>query len=94
LSDAEVKERTMGELKKIMGISAEPDFVRIFRHPRAIPQYVVGHAERLAAMDEQLKAQPGLILTGNAFFGIGLNDCVNAANKAGQQVLSCLQKRA
>ncbi len=94
LSDAEVKERTMGELKKIMGINAEPDFVRIFRHPRAIPQYVVGHAKRLAAMGEQLKAQPGLILTGNAFFGIGLNDCVNAANKAGQQVLSCLQKRA
>ena len=93
LSDAEVKKRTMGELKKIMGISAEPDFVRIFRHQRAIPQYVVGHADRLAAIDEQLKAYNGLILTGNAFFGIGLNDCVNAANKAGEQVMSCLQKR-
>ena len=93
LSDTEVKKRTMGELKKIMGISAEPDFVRIFRHQRAIPQYVVGHADRLAAIDEQLKAHTGLILTGNAFFGIGLNDCVNAANKAGEQVMSCLQKR-
>jgi len=91
LSDAEVKERTMVELKKIMGINAEPDFVRIFRHQRAIPQYVVGHAERLAAIDEQLKSHPGLILTGNAFFGVGLNDCVNAANKAGEQVVSCLQ---
>lgn len=91
LSDAEVKERTMAELKKIMGISAEPDFVRIFRHQRAIPQYVVGHAERLAAIDERLKAHAGLILTGNAFFGIGLNDCVNAADKAGEQVVSCLQ---
>ena len=69
-----------------------PDFVRIFRHQRAIPQYVVGHAERLAAIDERLKAHAGLILTGNAFFGIGLNDCVNAANKAGAQVVSCLQK--
>ncbi len=84
--------RTMAELKKIMGISAAPDFVRIFRHQRAIPQYVVGHAERLAAIDERLKAHAGLILTGNAFFGIGLNDCVNAANKAGAQVVSCLQK--
>ena len=64
---------------------------RIFRHQRAIPQYVVGHAERLVAIDERLKALPGLILTGNAFFGIGLNDCVNAANKAGEQVVSCLQ---
>jgi oxygen-dependent protoporphyrinogen oxidase len=93
LSDAEVKERTMAELKKIMGVGAEPDFVRIFRHKRAIPQYVVGHAERLAAIDERLKAHAGLILTGNAFFGIGLNDCVNAANKAGEQVVSCLQGR-
>jgi oxygen-dependent protoporphyrinogen oxidase len=65
LSDAEVKERTMAELKKIMGVGAEPDFVRIFRHQRAIPQYVVGHAERLAAIDERLKAHSGLILTGN-----------------------------
>ncbi len=91
LSDAEVKERTMAELKKIMGIGVEPDFVRIFRHKRAIPQYVVGHADRLAAIDERLKSHAGLILTGNAFFGIGLNDCVNAANKAGEQVMTCLQ---
>jgi oxygen-dependent protoporphyrinogen oxidase len=91
LSDAEIKERTMAELKKIMGISAEPDFVRIFRHQRAIPQYIVGHAERLAAIDERLKAHAGLILTGNAFFGIGLNDCVNAANIAGEQVISCVR---
>ena len=91
LSDAEVKERTMAELKKIMGICADPDFVRIFRHQRAIPQYVVGHADRLAAIEERLKSHAGLILTGNAFSGIGLNDCVNAANKAGEQVMACLQ---
>lgn len=92
LSDAEVKERTMAELKKIMGIEAAPDFVRIFRHKRAIPQYVVGHADRLVAIEERLKNHHGLILTGNAFFGVGLNDCVNAANKAGEQVLELLQK--
>jgi oxygen-dependent protoporphyrinogen oxidase len=89
LTDSEVRERTMAELEKIMGITAEPDFVRIFRHQRAIPQYVVGHAERLAAIDEQRQKHPGLIVTGNAFFGVGLNDCVNAANKAAEQVLAC-----
>lgn len=81
----------MAELKKIMGIAAEPDFVRIFRHQRAIPQYVVGHSERLLAIDERLKNHSGLILTGNSYSGIGLNDCVNAAYKAGDEVLSCLQ---
>ncbi len=91
LSDAEVRARTMAELKKIMGIAAEPDFVRIFRHQRAIPQYVVGHAARLAAIEDRARAHAGLILTGNALFGIGLNDCVNASNKAGERVVSCLQ---
>lgn len=91
LSDDEVRMRTMAELKKIMGINVDPDFVRIFRHERAIPQYIVGHADRLAAIAENLRQHPGLILTGNAFFGVGLNDCVNAANKAGEQVISSLR---
>ena len=92
LSDAEVKERTMAELEKIMGISAEPDFVRIFRHQRAIPQYIVGHADRLATIDGMLQQHPGLVLTGNAFSGVGLNDCVNAANQAGEKVVARLVK--
>ena len=91
LSDAEIKQRTMAELLKIMDISAEPDFVRIFRHERAIPQYVVGHGERLLAVHERLKSHPGLIVTGNAFFGVGLNDCVHAANKAAAQAVDYLQ---
>ncbi len=74
-----------------MGITVAPDFVRIFRHQRAIPQYVVGHTDRLAAIDENLKQHPGLIITGNAFFGVGLNDCVHAANKAGEQAISYIK---
>ena len=92
LSDAEVTEKTAAELQKIMGIKAQPDFIRIFRHQRAIPQYIVGHAARLDAIRERLQESPGLVLTGNAFFGVGLNDCVNAANKAGDEVVAFLQK--
>jgi len=91
LSDQDVKQRTMAELKKIMGIAVEPDFVRIFRHQRAIPQYTVGHAERLAAIQARVAAHPGLFVTGNAFFGVGLNDCVNASNRTAEQILSRLQ---
>ena len=40
-SDAEVEELVRGDLKAIMGIEASPDFVRIYRHERAIPQYIV-----------------------------------------------------
>ncbi|BCR06092.1 protoporphyrinogen oxidase [Desulfuromonas versatilis] len=87
LSDAEVKSRVMADLKQIMGIAAEPDFVRIFRHERAIPQYTVGHGKRLLALDERLNEYPGLFVTGNAFFGVGLNDCVNSSNQIAERVL-------
>jgi oxygen-dependent protoporphyrinogen oxidase len=65
-----------GELTGIMGIDAAPDFIRAFRHEKSIPQYTLGHAQRLQAIDQLLQKHPNLILTGNAFRGVALNDCV------------------
>jgi oxygen-dependent protoporphyrinogen oxidase len=90
LSDDEVLAKVMVDLREIMGISARPDFVRIFRHPQAIPQYLAGHSRRLAAISDGLQDHPGLVVTGNAFFGVGLNDCVHAANRAAEQVIKQL----
>jgi oxygen-dependent protoporphyrinogen oxidase len=90
LSDDEVLAKVMVDLREIMGISARPDFVRIFRHPQAIPQYLAGHSRRLAAISDGLQGHPGLVVTGNAFFGVGLNDCVHAANRAAEQVIKQL----
>ncbi len=87
LSDDEVAARVKKDLKAIMKIEAEPSFVRIFRHPQAIPQYTVGHGKRLETLDARLKSHPGLILTGNSYRGIGLNDCVAAAQRAADEAL-------
>ncbi len=76
LPDEQLISRVRSDLQDILGLKAEPDFIRIFRHIRAIPQYLVGHAARLDAIDEKLQGHPGLILTGNAFKGVSLNDCV------------------
>jgi oxygen-dependent protoporphyrinogen oxidase len=76
----------MADLKDIMGITAEPDFIRIFRHKKAIPQYIVGHAARLAEINKQLQQHPGLLLTGNAFKGVSLNDCVVNAMRTAQSL--------
>ncbi len=92
LSEDEVIARTRANLKDIMGIDAAPDFARVFRHPRAIPQYTVGHQKRLLALDEGLQKIPGFYLTGNAFFGVGLNDCVNASNQVVERVIGDLKK--
>jgi oxygen-dependent protoporphyrinogen oxidase len=74
-------------LKDITGLAAEPEFARIFRHEKAIPQYVVGHAARLEAIDRVLEKHPGLVLTGNAFRGVSLNDCVVNAWKTAQSLV-------
>ena len=69
------------------GIAAEPEFVSVYRHQRAIPQYLVGHAERLRIIDEELSRFPGLVLTGNAFRGVSLNDCVLNAMRTAESLL-------
>jgi oxygen-dependent protoporphyrinogen oxidase len=83
LPDQQLLDRVQGDLGDIMGLTAEPEFARIYRHQKAIPQYLRGHAARLQAVDEELKNFPGLVLSGNAFRGVSLNDCVlNAYNTA------------
>ena len=88
LPDEQLIDRVRSDLQDILGISAEPDFIRIFRHERAIPQYVVGHAARLQAMGDRLTRHPGLILTGNAFKGVSWNDCIVNADKTAESLLS------
>jgi len=92
-SEDEVKARTMNDLKQIMGINCEPEFMKIFRHRHAIPQYTRGHGQRLQELKDSLQDSPDLILTGNAFYGVGLNDCVHAANQAATKVVSRLEKK-
>ena len=87
LPDDQLLDRVRADLKDITGLAAEPEFARIFRHERAIPQYVVGHAARLEAIDQVLNRHPGLVLTGNAFRGVSLNDCVVNAWKTAESLV-------
>lgn len=63
------------ELSLAMGIRAEPIFHQIVRWDRAIPQYHLGHLERVAWADARAERHPGLFLAGNAYKGVALNDC-------------------
>jgi oxygen-dependent protoporphyrinogen oxidase len=79
LEDDALVELVKGELREILGITKEPGFIKIFRHEKAIPQYVVGHSKRLERIEKLLDNYPGLFITGNAFRGIGINDCTRNA---------------
>ncbi len=87
LPDGELMDLVRSDLRDIMGIESDPEFASIYRHEKAIPQYRVGHSSRLQSIEKELEKFPGLVLTGNAYRGVSLNDCVlNAQKTAGSLV--------
>lgn len=90
LPESELLQRVRDDLQAAMGITQSPCFSRIIRHQQAIPQYTVGHGKRLEAIEGRLSSLPGLLLTGNAFKGVGLNDCVAASQATVDKALAFL----
>ncbi|HEY5649294.1 MAG TPA: protoporphyrinogen oxidase [Nitrospiria bacterium] len=83
--DDEILKRVRTDLKETMGISEEPLFSKVYRWERANPQYLVGHGERLAEIDDRLSRFPGLFLAGAAYRGIGIPDCIRQGQNAADQ---------
>ena len=75
-SDDALAALAFGELAALLGISGNPMLVRVFRWPRATPQYVVGHADRMRRIEQQLAPFPGLYVTGSGYRGTGIPDCI------------------
>lgn len=90
-ADDETVYRTAArELKETLGITAEPRFRRIRRWPNAQPAYTLGHPERLERIDRELARTPGLFLTGSAYRGVGIPDCINQAELTAMDVTAYL----
>ena len=85
-SDDAVTAAVLGELHEIVGFRAEPLFRRIFRWPRSMAQYTVGHPRRLAEIEARAAAIPGLHLAGNAYQGIGIPDCIRMGKQAAETI--------
>lgn len=74
----------------LLGISAEPILTRIHRWPRGMPQYALGHPERLERIDVLLAEHPGLALAGAAYGGVGVPDCIRSGEDAAESVVRAL----
>lgn len=75
------------EMRVVMDIKAHPDFAKVYRHEKAIPQYIKGHSKRLVAIDDILSKYRGLYITGNAYRGIGVNDCIENSYKLAEMIV-------
>jgi len=75
------------DLTTCMKVVAEPVLRRVFRHPRGIPQYTLGHPTRLATIERRLELFPGLAVCGNSYRGISVNACALEAPRVAAAAL-------
>jgi len=80
------------EMKLTMNIAAEPIFSRVFLWESAMPQYNLGHPEKLAQIESALEKYPTLALAGNGYRGIGIPDCIRSGELAVEKVTRDLSR--
>lgn len=89
LPDDELIRTVRKDIKDTMGITAEPIFTEVTRLYRSMPQYPVGHVENMKRLRERLARElPGVWVTGAAFDGVGLPDCIRQGKEAAQRLLN------
>ena len=81
------------ELETIAGITTTPKYSEIHRWIRGMPQYVLGHQERLGKIKHLLTAWPGIYVTGAGLHGIGIPDCIREGTKVGHQLIEDFSRK-
>jgi len=92
-ADEELAALAAAELAEATGARGAPAATRVTRWGGALPQYTVGHLDRVAAIRATVAAQPGLAVCGAAYDGVGIPACVATARSAAGQVLAFLAAR-
>jgi protoporphyrinogen/coproporphyrinogen III oxidase len=91
-SDEELVALVREELKAVMGITETPILARVYRWPRAMPQYLVGHLRRLTTIEERLRRLPGVFVTGAGYRGVGIPDCIRDGQETAERVRAYFDK--
>jgi len=86
LSDDDLLRTATDELRTLLNISGDPVMSHISCRRAAMPQYFVGHADRIASLRRNLVQHPGLLLAGNAYDGVGVPTCI----RSGELAAECL----
>ncbi len=80
------------ELRQAMQVTAAPIFTHIVRWQKAIPQYHLGHLNRVETINKKVANHPGLFVSGNAYHGVALNDCTEQGQVVAEKVSEYLGK--
>ena len=76
-----------------MGIETNPLFTRVYRWEKSMPQYRLGHLDRVRQIGERVSQHPGILLTGCAYRGVGISDCIHEGELTAEKVLEYLENK-
>ncbi len=93
LEDAELIELVRRELRPLLGITGAPVDARVTRWGGGLPQYTVGHLDRMARVRSSVAGVPGLGVCGAAFDGVGIPACIGSAKAAVDRVVASIPAR-
>ncbi|KAF0822069.1 protoporphyrinogen oxidase [Cytobacillus firmus] len=92
LSDDQIIKVVLDDLNKTMNINMNPEFCYVTRWKDSMPQYTVGHKERVGLAKKQAQDElPGIFLAGSSYEGLGVPDCIDQAEEAVRNTLEYLQ---
>jgi oxygen-dependent protoporphyrinogen oxidase len=89
--DATMMKNVRAELGSLLGVVAEPVLSRVWRHPKSMPQYHIGHAARVERIETRLRQFPSIALAGGAYHGVGISDCVRTGEEAAEKLVRFLE---
>jgi protoporphyrinogen/coproporphyrinogen III oxidase len=85
-SDEELQRIAHDELAKLMHVTGSPLWSEVVRWRASMPQYHVGHLQRIAQIESRVTALGGLELAGNAYHGVGIPQCIHSGEAAADRV--------
>ncbi|MEV0260000.1 protoporphyrinogen oxidase [Streptomyces sp. NPDC050617] len=88
--DSELVGMSLADLREAVGLSAAPLESRVTRWDSGLPQYPVGHLDRVARVRDHVAALPGLRVCGAVYDGVGIPACVSSAHRAADELLATL----
>jgi oxygen-dependent protoporphyrinogen oxidase len=88
LDEAEMSKRVEADLRELLGISEDPRFIEVSKWERSMPQYEVGHLDRVNEIEGLVNQLPGVALAGNAYRGAGIPDCIRSGEAAAESLLN------
>lgn len=84
LDEATMSARVEADLRELLKIREDPRFVEVAKWERSMPQYEVGHLDRVNEIERLVAELPGLALAGNSYRGAGIPDCIRSGEAAAE----------